>query len=285
MLKIEPISEVFSQAASHPLMAGQKYVREALSNAFREDSEDAAMHVCSMLTAMGLPLPAQGSIMTGSEGALIFLNDYGITLRIEKTDDQLIRGDRVNDHPMVLQPLGSRQISNNVMIEVCPGCKLAQDKSGLKALVESLPATGINLWDRQVGNTGLMPFKTAAFPDGIPVVIDRIAVEKLSDDVLPVKDILAMLNLELNPQEIYQPLQDAFDVSWPEGQVLPCIEGFMKFLQKCVEYKNRGYLEAGWLDAPVEGSKIKPYEDAKRNMAADAGKAYAHQIAMRHIGR
>ena len=283
MLKIEPISEAFSQVAVHPIATSEKYVRKMISKAFPHDLEDVATRVCEALEAMGLPFPALGAVVPGAMGMLIPLDNHGLMLRIEQSDSHLLTGKRIDAHPMILQPLGRRNLTDGVVLEICAGCRMTTKEEYSRLLVDKLPLTGVEFWDDGVTNIGLLPFKTEQYPEGVPVVIDRLAVDKLSDDIAPVAQALDAFGLQKDMQAHYQPLKDAFANAWPENAKMPDAQGFAHFLSLCEEFKARGDLIAGW--AEYNTSQDASFEEQKSHKVAQAGERYAHQIAMRHISR
>lgn len=278
MLNYEGISDAFDKAAAHPVVAAEQHLRHAFSDVFRDDLDNTVARVVEVLKAMGLPLPDQRAIVSGAVGTLIPLDQYGVMLRIEQSDRKLAVGQRVDAHPMVLQPLGQRQLTDGAVLEICAGCRMTDREEYSRLLVEKLPQTGVDFWDDGVTNIGLLPFTTPEYPDGVPVVIDRLAVDKLGDAVAPVKDALAVFGLTEDMQARYQPLKDAFDAAWPEGADIPAQAGFAQFKQMCVEFKQRGDLVTGWAQ-PAQGAGGDSFEADKSRKVSDAGKAYAAQIS------
>ena len=279
MTTFRRIAETFGLAAAKPQPPDDRPLRDALRHSFSDDLDRTTARMKEVLDAMGLPLPTRGAIVTGSEGALIFLDDYGIMLRVELTDDLLRKGDRVNDHPLVLQPLGQRQLTEYAVLEICPGVHVTKDKAVRDLLFNKLPETGVSMWDFQVCNAGVLPIRLPQFPDGVPVVIDRLAVERLSNSVKPVKDALSVFGLSSDVQQMtYGALKDGFEKAWPQGQDKPDPDAFKAFLQQCIQHKAMGQLVSGWMRDPNAGQNDWMYEDTKRSWAADAGHLYAMQI-------
>lgn len=279
MTTFRRIAETFGLAAAKPELQDDRPLRDALRHSFGDDLDRTTARMKEVLEGMGLPLPKRGAIVTGSEGALIFLDDYGIMLRVELTDDLLRKGDRVNDHPLVLQPLGQRQLTEYAVLEICPGVHVTKDKSVRDVLFNKLPETGVNMWDFQVCNAGVLPIRLPAFPDGVPVVIDRLAVERLSAGTKPVKDALSVFGLSSDVQQMaYGALKEGFEKAWPQGQDKPDPDAFKAFLQQCIQHKSMGQLVSGWMRDPNASQNDWMYEDTKRSWAADAGYLYAMQI-------
>lgn len=271
------IAEKFNPFARAP-EPDDKPMRDVMRYKFGDDLDNTVARMSEALDAMGLPLPKRGAVIHGSEGVLMFLDQYGIMLRLEVTDDLLFAGERINDHPMVLQPLGQRNITPYAVLEICPGVHVTKDKGVGRLLFEKMPETGVDVWDSQLCNTGLLPLRLPQFPEGVPVVLDRLAVEKLTDKVKPVRDALEVFGLRDDPQRMYEGLRKSFAAAWPEGAPTPDREKFQAFLQECLRQKALGYLVSGWMRDPKAGPNDWMYEDTKRGMAADAGQAYARQM-------
>lgn len=279
MTTFRRIAETFGLAAAKPAPQDDLPLRDALRHSFGDDLDRTTQRVKEVLAAMDLPLPKRGAIVTGSEGALIFLDDYGIMLRVELTDDLLRKGERINDHPMVLQPLGQHKITEYAVLEICPGVHVTKDKNVRDLLFQKLPQSGVGMWDFQICNAGVLPIRLPQFPDGVPVVIDRLAVERLSGAVQETKDALAVFGLASDVQQLtYGELKNSFAKAWPQGQDNPDPQAFKDFLQLCIRHKSLGHLVSGWARDPKAGQNDRMYEDTKRSWAADAGYLYAMQI-------
>lgn len=283
MLNYNTISDAFTQAAASPATAGEAHLRHAFSDVFRDDLDHTVNRVKEVFKAMGLPLPDAGAIVSSAVGTLIPLDQYGVIVRIEHSDSKLAVGQRVDAHPMVLQPLGQRQLTDGATLEICAGCSMTTREEYSRLLAEKLPQTGVEFWDDGVTNIGLLPFKTAQYPEGVPVVIDRLAVDKLGAGIASVKDALAVFNLSEDMQARYQPLKDAFAAAWPEGAPVPDSNAFAAFFAKCDEFKARGDLVAGWAETAVSAGSS--FEEDKSRKVADAGQTYARQMAAQGLAR
>lgn len=283
MLNYDGISGAFTQAAASPAAAAEAGLRHAFSDVFRDDLDNTVNRVKEVFQAMGLPLPAAGAIVSSAVGTLIPLDRYGVILRIEHSDNKLAVGQRVDAHPMVLQPLGQRQLTDGATLEICAGCRMTTREEYSRLLADKLPQTGVEFWDDGVTNIGLLPFKTAEYPDGVPVVIDRLAVDKLGAGISSVKDALAVFNLSEDLQARYQPLKDAFSAAWPEGIDVPDGAGAARFFATCETFKARGDLVAGWAEPSVATGDS--FEENKSRKVADAGQTYAQQMVTKGLAR
>lgn len=234
--------------------------------------KETAKQVKSVLTDLGLPLPdKKDTFMDATQGALLFLDRYGIVIRIEKKSSEAIEGYnmRFNNNALVLQPLASIH-AGKAIVEICPGCLPSTDIQPTNFLRQELKKDNISYYDYKLANTGLLPFKTSVFPDGIPVVIDRLAVTKLNNAYIPLKSLLS----KINPQKfLYAPLIQTFEEAWPQGQPHPHPEKMQGFWKLCEENVTTGVLVAGWKQ-PVKPSK---FED-KKDKAIIIGQAYAKKL-------
>jgi hypothetical protein len=242
---------------------------------------DAETHqsIISVLCGLQLPLPdTTDTFMSARDGALLFLDRYGIVIRIEKkpyTEDGIIsRRQRMNNSAWILQPLASFDVGKAIL-EICPGCSPAADLQQCFAVRDGLAKENIKYWDVQLVNTGLLPFKTSGFPDGIPVVIDRLSVGRLDSAV----DIGRTFLSKINPQELlYAPLKNALRDAWPQGQAKTDPEKIQGFWKLCEENLAKGVLTAGWKQ-PIKDNKNEPplkiESQVKKLRASTIGEAYA----------
>jgi hypothetical protein len=237
------------------------------------DAETCA-HVQAVLTSLGLPLPdKKGTFMLARKGALLFLEDYGVVIRIESKPAPHGHNERINNSDWVLQPLASLP-AGKALIEICAGCAPATMMEQAEFVSTQLKKEGISYADIQLVNTGLLPFKTPSFPKGIPVVIDRLAVNRFKHSLSPLKTHFS----RTSPQKaLYVPLKNAFKAAWPEGQAQPDPEKMRDFWQLCAKNVTAGILVAGW-KIPI--GDIDDYNDhyEKKNRAITVGKAYAKKL-------
>lgn len=218
---------------------------------------------------MGLPAPEKhNEFMHGSEGRMIFLNACGLVIRIEENNS------RINDSPWVLQPIASIR-AGEAVIEICPGVHFEPDESNRNILSELLLQDSVRFWDPGAKNMGRLPFKTPAFPKGIPVVVDRPSVYKLTEGSKEVREALiriktgdkAKYNEAAEAQQrLYAPLQRLFRECWSE---LGRMERFWKECEKLVQ---EGKLVAGWNETDDM--------DVNEGKTYDAGTS-AHYYAIR----
>jgi hypothetical protein len=244
------------------------YLRETFDQA-------TAQKVVESFQKLDLPLPQdEKEFLMGTEGGLVFLNRYGMVIRIENANSpqSLFKADRINDSPWILQPLATID-AGKAVIELCPGCHFGNDDADVSYLYEALLKQGTAFWDYGLPNVGRLPFKTPQFPEGVPVVIDRLAVRKLSDSVKPVQQALMNVNDDelreaAEAQErLYAPLRLAFDEGWADSGKMP------QFWSLCREGVQEGKLVAGWNEgAGFRGGSFKT------DAAIEAAKHYENRL-------
>jgi hypothetical protein len=208
--------------------------------------EDTARNVLKIFEQMGLPAPEKSQeFVDATEGVLVFLNRYGIVMRIER---EIL--DRINDNPLVLSPIASIP-AGRAIVEICPGCVSEKQWGAVYRLERELKEQGIDFDDSGLTNVGRMPMSTALFPQGVPVVIDRPAVMRLADEIAPVKGAQEMRIAEATgaAEELYGPLQQAFSECWPDARQM------RNFWSLCESYVWDGRLVAGWNEGGDPDSK------------------------------
>lgn len=240
--------------------------------------EEAAEQVVETFQKMMLPVPEKAKeFIRGCEGGHIFLNKYGLVIRIENkvTRHGYMISDRINDNPWIVKPLASID-AGNAVIEICPGCQLDRYESNVAYVHSKLRTQGVEYWDStSVRNNGLRPFKTAIFPRGIPIVIDRLAVKLLSDGVAPIMHSLwdaADKDAAEADKFLYAPLVKAWQEAWQDPATLPDKEKMQAFFALCEQHLCEGKLVAGWNDTNMH-EEIEVASDVY-----DAAKAYDQRL-------
>jgi len=218
---------------------------------------ETAKKVVDIFGKLQLPLPKKGEFLEGTEGALVFLNRYGVVLRIEhkkpEFTDNIVR---LDNNPLVLRPIASIP-AKDAIVEVVPGSHSdGSEKDSLK-VKELLAKANVDYWDDGAHNIGLLPFKTPQFPNGIPVVIDRLAVAKFSERLKPVKVLLKALGLKSDPQEaLYGKLTEAFNAAWRKGTAQVDAPKMAAFWRQAERSLKAGQLIAGWNEYRKDTYKI-----------------------------
>jgi hypothetical protein len=210
---------------------------------------EAAANVRTLFNALAMPLPPRDAFTkTVDGGMLVFLNDPACVMRIVCTRD--IPHAVLHDHPLILQPLGSR-MAGNIRVDINPGihCPVAADVPD--RLRAALANDNIRLVDDKTLNCGVLPGLPAG--DDAPVVLDLGAVRKLHGSF---KDAMRAAMGYVPPPRTdrddiqarhYAPLRAAFARAWPEKAALPDAQKIQEFWDQCRAFKIAGKLVTSWL--------------------------------------
>ena len=250
-------------------------------------NEGIANEVGQIFKDLQLPEPQDGEYLRGNDGWLVFLNKYGCVLRIEDAFAAESSNMRIN-HPLVLQPIG-RIMVEHMNVEICPGVKLGVSESQRTWLKKELEKDHIQLSDSKVENLGFLNVHSPEFPEGLPVVIDQLAVTEGAR--AGVRDLWRKITGKpaYNPwyeredlpyrftqAHFIEPLRAAFDKAWPLDEQDPqaSVERMNKFWKLC-EHMTTGplpLLHAGWNDIP---KGWEHHHDTKPEEAMRDGRRYA----------
>ncbi len=185
--------------------------------------------------------------LKGLEGCMIFMEEYGIIVKIE--NKKALIGTRIVDGD-ILQPLFSREYKN-VVLEIFPGINL----SGLKeedsnTLWDKLIEKDIEFWDIGVRNIGSFPFNNNT------AVIDRLSVVDTEENRIVEESRFFSANRLLKEHrkkrieeykkseqyDFYQPLREKFEYHSKKNRSMD------KIWENCRELRQEGKLISGWLD-------------------------------------
>lgn len=227
--------------------------------------------VAKVLASLRLPVPDhENEFLKANRGAILFSNYYGVTVRIEEKVPLLETYDnamivRLPDYPLMIQPI-ARMDAGHAVIEICPGTNLANDRFYADHVWRVMFEGGLDFFDDGIHNVGLLPVKTKKYPEGIPVVIDRLSVLVLTERSDRVKQALKTIGCKEDPQNIYAPLRKAFKkASGKDNAANP--KKINSFWQQCRKFKRQGKLIAGWNQDRYD--RFKLYEPRKAAKAYD----------------
>ena len=247
-----------------------------LSETFCAESADTVRRFFDVL---GIPLPGgYEEYIDSLEGSLVFLDRYGLVLRIEARDSSLCREfgndwQRVNDHPLVLRPIGS-VYSPKAVIEICPAVHVGTDIETSKKLGENLKRDGISYFDQYPQNSGYI-----AQPDGrmVAVVVDRLSCTYLNDERPGYHELAARHG---DPQALFDPLRAAFDHAMNQKNLKSMRRSLGFFLSECEHFQRKGHLVCSW-----HGSAENAYGniDVKTSQASLAAAAYAKKAVSLNV--
>lgn len=195
--------------------------------------------------------------MLGKEHMMIFLNPFGVVLRI---------GDPLPcpEHDLILKPLKSIRM-NNAVFEIMPGidCGVNPASRDMQVLQHIFTAERYNFWDwDKPSNLGYLPAQASPFEDRVPVVLDRGAIRV--DNVLShprVKEfrvagemtrrVIAYRGIQ---EKIFAPLLHAMQEAWPDATNEVNPSKMLEFWKQC-----RGEIEKN--DAGLPSLLRNQWED------------------------
>lgn len=239
-MTIEPIFETTIEDEASDIKLPNTYFANALKKvSYRQLKEETLKKTMYFFKKCSIPAPEEpNEYLNGTEGFLIFSNKLGLVIRIEEKKDTIHTCHRINNNGYILKPIASIDIQN-LIIEICPTTEVETDARKTTLLRRRLRNTKVNYWDDQTSNSGTIPIKTPNFPNGVTVVIDRLAVKKRFGHAIRIKKALEK-EAEKAQDELYSPLRKAFKDAWHNKNKAP------KFLSLCQAFKEQGKLIAGW---------------------------------------
>lgn len=202
----KPTAEAFNAAA---LMAEKSYFEERMMRKF---GSSTAREIVEKMNDLQIPLPrSSAEFISGTSGALLFSNKYGVVLRIEEEDGAGYNSaNRANDSIWMLQPLGAVK-AGKAHIEICPGVHYENRDVESRKLYWRMWGEGYHLWDERIDNAGRLPFKTPEFPEGVTVSVDRMAAVTLTNAVAPVRRALGVTLGSLAMGVLHLPVRSPLD--------------------------------------------------------------------------
>ncbi len=244
-----------------------RLLKQTLYTMEQKDADEIA----SVLRKLQLPLPrAEDQARLGYDGLLIFLNEYGIAVKIEN-GEKYACSVRINNEPEILKPLASIR-AGDYIIELCPGCEIYTgggiEVDNLKA---GLKKKGYDFWDAGARNLGYLPVKNLPEdPKGFLVIIDRLSIQFGAGAR---DNRLEILMPKFHPQDVlHGPLIEKFRQAWPNRSARVDAEKMAEFWQMCCQFREEGKLVSGW-----EKYRGPEYGDAR---TARSPQFIAHSVAV-----
>jgi hypothetical protein len=238
-----------------------------LSDGIKDKREKAALK--DAFNSLYLPEPKAGEFSQNRLGNLVALSDYGAVIRVEKIDPEGLFAP--STHPFVLQPIGSI-INDNYRIELCPGVpKVGITDAEFRSMIPQLIKTGVTSTAQIGDDCGYLAIKTASYPKGIPVIIDRTDILHLPIPINDDEKALPPVDEKIVRAQgaLYGRLSRAFNKMIETGTA----EVATHFWKKMKSAKDEGLLHSVWersieLDKLPEGSILKAKANAKPNRQA-----------------
>ena len=231
--KIEKTSSIFTYFARKK--ANTDFVKELK----RKFGEETAEQVLEAFDKINLPAPTgNNQYLNSNEGCLVFLNKYSLVVRVEPQTPEKNYYVRVNDSGCILQPLGSID-AGKAVIEICHGCNVEKDEASIDYIKELLKDEGLIFSDPQLENLGRMHTDNPKFPKGVLLILDRLAVSKMTKNVKIVKNSFSE-EAKKEQEKISAPFRKAFREGLVDNSKMN------KFWELCETYASEGKFIAGW---------------------------------------
>lgn len=248
-----------------------------------------ADRVRGVFDQLQLPIPyRRNEFSAGCDGILIPLDAYGAMLRVEVKDKYAaLTGDfrRINNSPWIVKPLASID-AGKFIVEICPGgfCEFTNEHSST-FLKQQLAKDGYSFFDNPLRNVGRLPLYSPDFPDGQPVVIDRLATIFCHS----AENKLQALMPRFNPQDvIYSDLHEKFHAAWSDHSKPADPEKMRQFWQACAVAKAEGRLIAGWKQTKAKTTSSRSPDRFAQKVAAGiaaVGRTYDKRLQQMKSGR
>jgi len=208
-----------------------------------------AIFIKKTVAQLGLPAPGKNEYMDSDEGAIIFLNDYGIVIRISAQ----ALFDNIQKSHILPKPIGS--IGNGrVRVALYPGLYLPNNDTAewreSAILSRMLAWSGIYFWDSGTTNMGFFPYNTLLFSRGLPTTFDNGSVYdpknslfknrfKPGTQIASHKQVggldktLIEAMYKRAQKELYGHLQRSFRLAWPDERRPPDPSKMARFWRVC----------------------------------------------------
>ena len=235
----------------------------------RKFGKESAQQVRDVFEKMNLPLPKEANqYLKSNEGCILFVNKYGVVVRIEPQTPEKDYYVRVNDSGCILQPLASID-AGKAVVEICPGGDVEKDEASIDYIKELLKDEGLHFSDDQLENLGRLHTDNEKYPKGILVILDRLAVSNMKGDVKIVTNKLGE-EAKKEQERFTSPFRKAFKEGLADNSKMH------KFWDLCESYVADGKIITGWNDNSDFFDKIEYL--SKTSRAEEVAKYYAHTL-------
>ena len=233
----------------------------------RKFGEESARKVLEAFDKINLPPPTTGNqFLKSNEGSIVFVNKYGVVVRVEPQNPAKNYYVRVNDSGCILQPLGSID-AGKAVVEICPGCDVEKDEASIEYMKGLLKDEGLVFSDPQLENLGRLHTDNARHPKGVLLILDRLAVSKMKEDVKLVKNALSE-EAKKEQERFTAPFRKAFNEGLTDRSKM---NEFWALLEKHVA---EGKIITGWNDNSDFFDKIEYL--SKTSRAEEVARYYSH---------
>ena len=235
----------------------------------RKFGEESAQKVLEVFDKLNLPAPTEGNqYLKSNEGCILFVNRYGVVIRVEPQMPESNFYVRVDDSGCILQPLGAID-AGTAVVEICPGCDVERDEASIDEMKEFLKDEGLRFTDDQLENLGRLHTDNTKYPKGILVILDRLAVSKMKGEVKLVENPISEEHKK-ELERFTEPFRKAFKEGYADKTKMP---KFWKLLEKYVE---DGIIKRGWNDNSDFFDKIEYL--SKTSRAEEVAKYYCYSL-------
>ena len=258
--KISPIAKGF---------AGKKSASNFINYLKRIFDEETTEQVLEAFDKIKLPAPSKGNqYLKSNEGALVLLNKYAVVVRVEPKESADNFYVRVDDSGCILQPLGSLD-AGKAVVEICPGCDIERDEASIEFMKEQLKDEGLAFVDDKLENQGRLHTDDKRYPEGLPVIFDRLAVSRIKKNVKLVKNPISE-EAKKEQERFIAPFRKAFKQGLADGSKMS------KFWVLVKSYADEGKFIRGWNDNSDFFDKIDYL--SKTSMAEDVARHYSRKL-------
>jgi len=232
----------------------------------RKFGEDSAPLVLEAFDKINLPVPTKSNqYLKSNEGSLVFVNKYGVVVRVEPQNPAKNYYVRVNDSGCILQPIGSID-AGTAVIEICPGCNVEKDEDSIEFMKALLECEGLIFSDPQLENLGRLYTDSTRYPDGILVILDRLAVSTKKENINIVKNKVSE-EAKKEQKRFTAPFRDAFKEGLADKSKM------RRFWELLENYASQGKIKRGWNDNSDFFDKIDYL--SKTSRAEEVAKYYS----------
>ncbi|MDH3974048.1 MAG: hypothetical protein OEV42_07200 [Deltaproteobacteria bacterium] len=263
MTALKKITTIFTYRAE------KKPATDFFKDLERKFGEETAQQILEGFEKINLPAPAGShQYLNSNEGCLVFLNKYGLVIRVEPQIPEKNYYARVNNTGCILQPLVSLD-AGKAILEICPACYVEKDEASIEFLKALLKDEGLVFSDPQLENVGRLYSDNPKFPGGILLIIDRLAVSRMTENANIVKNPF-IEEAKKEQEKLAGPFCKAFNEGLLDNSKMDI------FWELAESYTAEGRFMAGWNDNSEFFDKIGFF--SKTSRAKEVAKTYSRLL-------